>query len=92
MTLAAVFANDERQLAGELTAQGNLGRPAERFDFSGVKKYRELAPLLGDQDIDALDLCLPTFMHEEVPLPPCAPASTCWWKNRWRWMAPLRSA
>ena len=66
VTLAAVFANDERQLTGELTAQGNLGRPTERFDFSAVKKYRELAPLLADQEIDALDLCLPTFMHEEV--------------------------
>ncbi len=66
VTLTAVFANDERQLTGELTAQGNLGRPAERFDFSQVKKYRELAPLLADDEIDAVDLCLPTFMHEEV--------------------------
>ena len=66
VTLTAVFANDERQLTGELTAQGNLGRPAERFDFSAVKKYRELEPLLADGEIDAVDLCLPTFMHEEV--------------------------
>ena len=66
VTLAAVFANDERQLTGELTAQGNLGRGAERFDFSAVKKYRELGPLLADAEIDAVDLCLPTFMHEEV--------------------------
>jgi predicted dehydrogenase len=65
-TLTAVFANDERQLTGELTAQGNLGRPTERFDFSAVKKYRDLAPLLADGEIDAVDLCLPTFMHEEV--------------------------
>jgi len=66
VTLTAVFANDERQLTGELTAQGNLGRPTERFDFSAVKKYRELGPLLADEEIDAVDLCLPTFMHEEV--------------------------
>ena len=66
-TLAAVFSNDERQLTGDLTAtQGNLGRPAERLDFSGIKLYRDLAGVLGDADIDAVDLCLPTFLHEEV--------------------------
>ena len=66
-TLAAVFSNDERQLAGDLTAtQGNLGRPGERFDFSAVKQYRDLAAVLGDSDIDAVDLCLPTFLHEDV--------------------------
>ena len=66
-TLAAVFSNDERQLAGDLTAtQGNLGRPAEHFDFSAVKQYRDLAAVLGDSEIDAVDLCLPTFLHEDV--------------------------
>src|ERR1017187_6861235 len=66
-TLAAVFSNDERQLTGDLTAtQGNLGRPGERFDFSAVKQYRELAEVFGDPSIDAVDLCLPTFFHEDV--------------------------
>src|ERR1035441_4246111 len=66
-TLAAVFSNDERQLTGDVSAtQGNLGRPGERFDFSAVKPYRDLAALLGDGDIDAVDLCLPTFLHEAV--------------------------
>ena len=66
-TLAAVFSNDERQLSGDLSAtQGNLGRPGERFDFSAVKQYRDLAAVLGDADIDAVDLCLPTFLHEAV--------------------------
>jgi predicted dehydrogenase len=66
-TLAAVFSNDERQLSGDLTAtQGNLGRPAERFDFSAVKRYRDLEALLADSAIDAVDLCLPTFQHEDV--------------------------
>lgn len=66
-TLEAVFSNDERQLSGDLTAtQGNLGRPGERVDFSTVKQYRDLAAVLGDSDIDAVDLCLPTFLHEDV--------------------------
>ena len=66
-TLAAVFSNDERQLTGDLTAtQGNLGRPGERLDFSGIKVYRDIDAVLGDSDIDAVDLCLPTFLHEDV--------------------------
>ena len=66
-TLAAVFSNDERQLSGDLTAtQGNLGRPGERLDFSGIKVYRDIDAVLGDSDIDAVDLCLPTFLHEDV--------------------------
>ncbi len=68
-TLAAVFSNDERQLSGDLTGtQGNLGRPGERVDFSGVRLYRDIDEVLGDSDIDAVDLCLPTFMHEEVAM------------------------
>jgi predicted dehydrogenase len=68
-TLVAVFSNDERQLSGDLTAtQGNLGRPGERFDFSAVKRYSDLAAVLGDPDIDAVDLCLPTFFHEDVAI------------------------
>ena len=66
-TLAAVFSNDERQLSGDLTGtQGNLGRPGERLDFSAIKLYRDIDAVLGDSDIDAVDLCLPTFLHEEV--------------------------
>ncbi len=66
-SLAAVFSNVERQLEGDLTAtQGNLGRPGERFDFSAIKQYRDLSMVLGDPDIDAVDLCLPTFLHEDV--------------------------
>jgi predicted dehydrogenase len=71
-TLAAVFSNDERQLSGDLTAtQGNLGRQGEgppegRFDFSAVKQYRDFGALLDDSEIDAVDLCLPTYLHEDA--------------------------
>jgi len=64
--LAAVCSNVPSQLAGELTTQGNLGDPVGRLDFSGLKKYTEVAPVLADPDIDAVDICLPTNMHEAV--------------------------
>src|SRR5260370_1908421 len=72
-TLTAVFSNNERQLAGDLTGtQGNLGRPGERLDFSAIKQCRDIDTVLAASDLDAVDLCLPTFLHEDVaraPLP-----------------------
>jgi predicted dehydrogenase len=65
--LAAVYSNDPRKLGGDLTAvQGNLGGPGESFDFSGVHQYRDVAGLLADPSVEAVDLCLPTHLHEEV--------------------------
>lgn len=65
--LAAVFSNDERQLSGDLSAtQGNIGGPAGHFDFSAIKRYRELADVFADPDIEAVDLCLPTHFHESA--------------------------
>ncbi len=66
-TLAAVFSHDDRKISGDLSAvQGNLGGPGERFDFSAVAQYRELDALLADPAIDAVDICLPTDLHEPV--------------------------
>src|SRR5258706_2235376 len=67
--LAAVCSSDARKLAGDLTAiQGNLGGPGERFDFSGVKQYREVKAVLADPGIYAVDLCLPTDLHAPVAI------------------------
>jgi predicted dehydrogenase len=67
--LAAVFSNDPKKLRGELTGiQGNLGGPGEIYDFSEVKKFRDLHLLLADPDIDAVDICLPTHMHAAIAI------------------------
>src|SRR5438309_3166486 len=66
-TLTAILSNDERAREGDLSAvQGNLGGPGERYDFSNVKKYSEAADLIADPDIDAVDICLPTFLHAPI--------------------------
>ncbi|SPE38715.1 Oxidoreductase domain protein [Candidatus Sulfopaludibacter sp. SbA6] len=54
---------------GDLTAvSGNLGGPGEKLDFSDVTRYRQLDPVLADPRIDALDICLPTDLHEPVAI------------------------
>ena len=67
--LAAVYSSDEHKLAGDLTGiQGNIGGPGEKLDFSGIRPYRDIDALLADPSIDAVDLCLPTDLHEPVAL------------------------
>ena len=67
--IAAVYSSDEQKLAGDLTGiQGNIGGPGERLDFGSVKKYREIEPLLNDDEIDAVDICLPTDLHASVAI------------------------
>ena len=68
-TLDAILSNDDRAREGDLSGvQGNLGGPAERYDFASVKKYRDSAKVLADPDIEAVDICLPTFLHAPVAL------------------------
>ncbi len=67
--LAAVVSGDPKKLNGDFSAiQGNLDRPSENLDFSSVKKYRTVEEALADPDIDAVDLCLPTHLHEPMTL------------------------
>ncbi len=65
--LAAVYSSDARKLAGDLTGvRGNLGTGGEQMDFSKVRKYSDLEAVWSDQNVDAVDICLPTYLHEPV--------------------------
>ena len=67
--LVAVVSSDEGKLSGDLSAiQGNLGGPGEKFDFSHVRKYRNVNQAIADPDIDAIDLCLPSDQHAPVAI------------------------
>ncbi len=66
-TLHAVVSDSPVKLSGDLSAiQGNLDRPGQKLDFSGVRKYRRLEEALADPEVDAVDLCLPTYLHESA--------------------------
>lgn len=67
--LTAVCSVDEAALSGDFRhIQGNLGGPGETFDFSQVKKYREIEQALADPDVEAVDLCLPTNLHADAAI------------------------
>jgi predicted dehydrogenase len=67
--VAVVASDDPVALSGDLTgAAGNLGTSGERFDFSGMRRYRDWAEAVRDPGIEAVDLCLPTHLHAPAAL------------------------
>jgi predicted dehydrogenase len=65
--LAAVASNNKQRLSGDLTGvAGNLGGPGEKLDFSSVAKYTRAEDAVHDPDVEAVDICLPTHLHERI--------------------------
>ncbi len=61
---------DPARLAGDLSgAVGNIDTGAAgRSDLAGVRTTDEYADLLADASLDAIDLCVPTFLHADMAL------------------------
>lgn len=67
--VTAIASRSEKKLAGDWTGiQGNFGPPAGKVDLLHVKTYRDHRDLFADPDIDLVDICLPTDLHEQVTL------------------------
>jgi predicted dehydrogenase len=67
--VTAIATRDEKKLAGDWTSiQGNFGPRGGQTDLSDVKCFRDYKDLLADPDIDLVDICLPTDLHEQVAL------------------------
>ncbi len=67
--LAAVCDTDELRLSGDFSnVRGNSGDIGGKLDFSAVAKHRKMEDLLADPTVDAVDICLPTGMHEKIAL------------------------
>ncbi len=65
--IAAVSSTSPKALEGDLSgAVGNLGREAGVFDFSAVHKFSNWHDLVKDPGVDAVDICLPTYLHVEA--------------------------
>ena len=65
--VTAVCSRDAKKRGGDLTGvRGNFGPPAGKVDFSKVTAHASVEALLADDEVDLVDVCLPTGMHEEV--------------------------
>lgn len=65
--IVAVCSDEPEKLSGDLSGvEGNLGNKGEKFDFSKMGRYTEVAQLLADPNVEAVDICLPTNLHAPV--------------------------
>jgi predicted dehydrogenase len=65
--LAAVASRDPQRVSGDFTGiQGNLGGQGEKLDFSEVAKYASAEEAVLDPAVEAVDICLPTHLHERI--------------------------
>jgi len=66
--LAAICDKDPARAGGDLSgAWSNLGEGGgDAIDMSVVKGTTELADLLAMEDLDLVDICVPTPFHAEV--------------------------
>lgn len=67
--VTAVFTRDAKKLAGDWRGvQGNFGGPGGRQDLSRIACHARYEDLLADPNVDMVDICLPTNLHEEATL------------------------
>jgi predicted dehydrogenase len=67
VVLAAVCSSDPKKLAGDLSGiSGNLGNSGEQMDFGDAARYPEALSVIEDPRVDAIDLCVPTDLHEQL--------------------------
>lgn len=67
--VTAIFTRDQKKLKGDWSnVRGNFGGAGGVQDVSGLKCYDDLAAMLADDEIDMIDLCLPSYLHRGVAI------------------------
>jgi predicted dehydrogenase len=67
--VVAVHTRDRKKLAGDWRGvRGNFGPPGTMMDLTKVQRYQQFDDLLADPDIDLIDICTPTNLHEPMAL------------------------
>ena len=67
--VAAIADVNRKKLSGDWSdIVGNIAVGGGRVNLKGIKTYDNPAKLIGDQDIDVVDICLPTYLHARVAI------------------------
>jgi predicted dehydrogenase len=67
--VTAISSRDPKKLAGDWRGiRGNFGPPGTHMDLGKIKRYADFDALVADPDIDLIDICTPTHLHEEMAI------------------------
>ena len=67
--IVAVASSDAKKLTGDRsTSQGNLERSGEALDLGEAARYRSAEELIADPNVEAVDLCVPSYRHAPLAL------------------------
>lgn len=65
--IVAISDPNPKRLSGEVRAEGNVDMFSDGgFDLSKVAKYQDFRDAIRDENVEAVDVCLPTLFHEEA--------------------------
>ena len=67
--IVAVSAKDVNDIVGKLNEKkGNLDRESKPIDLAGAATYDDAAQLFADENVEAVDLCVPTHLHAPLTI------------------------
>jgi predicted dehydrogenase len=67
--VTAICSREARKLAGDWSnTRGNFGPEPGHVDLAGVKKYSNYDEMLGDPELDLIDICNPTNLHPDFAI------------------------
>ncbi|MGA2033459.1 MAG: Gfo/Idh/MocA family oxidoreductase [Thermoguttaceae bacterium] len=65
----AICEEDPQRRAGDWrTIKGNFGPQGQQMDLKGIAAYARLDEMLADEQLDLIDICLPTRLHAEAAI------------------------
>ncbi|MFK7693986.1 Gfo/Idh/MocA family protein [Paenibacillus sp. HJGM_3] len=65
--VTAICDTDSRKFQGYFT-EGNMQVASTEFDFSGYAQYTDYSRMLQEEELDFVDIALPTFLHKSTAI------------------------
>jgi predicted dehydrogenase len=66
--IVAICDQDKKKLAADAGATGNIALGGGKRDLSEIETFTKLEKMLERDDIDLIDICLPTYLHCDAAL------------------------
>jgi predicted dehydrogenase len=63
--VVSICDSEEARLKGSVKITGNIAGSEVGLDFSGVALYTDFEKMLAEQELDAVSITLPTYMHRD---------------------------